>query len=116
MNKAEQLKFKNQLERSLSEITDNIDRVNEAAKPVELDQNRVGRLSRMDAMQGQAMAQASSQRKLQQAQLIKQALTRIELSEFGDCLECGDAIANNRLNIDPSAKFCIQCAEHFEKR
>lgn len=116
MNKAEQLKIKKKLQQSLSEITGNIDRVKEAAKPVELDQNRVGRLSRMDAMQGQAMAQASSQRQQQQTQLIKQALSRIELGEFGDCLECGDAIANNRLKIDPSAKFCIQCAEHFEQQ
>ncbi|MDP7640863.1 MAG: TraR/DksA family transcriptional regulator, partial [Alphaproteobacteria bacterium] len=34
-----------------------------AQKPVELDQTRVGRLSRMDALQGQAMAQETARRR-----------------------------------------------------
>ena len=41
-----------------------------AAAPVELDQTTQGRLSRMDAMQGQAMAQAAVRRAEQQLVLV----------------------------------------------
>ena len=113
-NKPEQ--FKNRLKQNLDEIRRNLAHVSETAKPVELDQNRVGRLSRMDAMQGQAMAQASRQREQQQVRLIQAALQRIELGQFGDCLECNDAIGIARLNIDPATQYCIQCAESFENK
>jgi len=116
MNKAERLEFRKRLQQNLLESTSNADRVRESAKPVELDQNRVGRLSRMDAMQAQAMAQANSQRGQQQIHLIKQALLRLEHGEFGDCLECGDAIEAARLKFDPATECCIRCAERNEKR
>lgn len=78
--------------------------------PVELDQTRQGRLSRMDAMQGQAMAQASEARRVQQIARLKGALLRLERGEFGECLECGEAIAEARLRNDPAVTLCIGCA------
>ncbi|NKI34644.1 TraR/DksA family transcriptional regulator [Wenzhouxiangella sp. XN79A] len=84
--------------------------------PVELDQTRQGRLSRMDAMQGQAMAQASEARRTQQIARLKAALARLERGEFGECLACGEAIASARLRNDPSATLCIDCAGAREDR
>jgi len=49
----------------------------EACKPVELDQSTVGRLSRMDAMQGAQMAQEASRRRQQPLGRIGGALARI---------------------------------------
>ena len=82
----------------------------EDREPVELDQTRQGRLSRMDAMQGQAMAQASEARRGQQIVRLKAALQRIESGEFGECIDCGEAIAEARLKNDPAATLCIECA------
>lgn len=82
----------------------------EAAAVVELDQTRVGRLSRMDAMQQQAMAKATAARRHDELRRIRIALKRIELGEFGECDECGDEIALKRLEIDPSISLCIRCA------
>lgn len=90
------------------------DLVDSAAQPVTLDQNSVGRLSRMDAMQGQAMAQASAERQQQQLNKIEQALDRIEIGNYGRCLECDEFIAVARLNIDPTSEFCITCAQALE--
>ena len=59
---------------------------NDAASPVELDQTRVGRLSRMDALQGQAMSQETQRRREQELRRIAQALQRIEQGEFGTLL------------------------------
>ena len=83
----------------------------EAAATVELDQTRVGRLSRMDALQGQAMSQEAQRRRAQELRRIAQALKRLEHDEFGECLQCGEMIADGRLAIDPSVSLCVGCAD-----
>ncbi|MEM8790149.1 MAG: TraR/DksA C4-type zinc finger protein [Pseudomonadota bacterium] len=82
----------------------------EDRKAVELDQQSVGRLSRMDAMQVQAMAQAESRRRTQRIVALKAALKRAAEDELGYCQECGDPIAEGRLQLDPAATLCIDCA------
>lgn len=78
--------------------------------PVELDQQSVGRLSRMDAMQQQEMAQAEARRRTSDLARIEIALNRVTEGEYGWCAECGEAIAYKRLEIDPAAHLCIACA------
>ncbi len=87
----------------------------EAAQTVELDQTVVGRVSRMDALQGQAMAKDSQQRRMIQLQRIKASLQRIEKGIFGLCLRCGEDIHVKRLEFDPSAPLCIACANQGQK-
>jgi len=79
--------------------------------PAPLDQQAVGRVSRIDAMQRQAMAQAGESRRLNEISSIKAALKRIERDEFGDCLKCGEEISVKRLEINPAAALCIRCAK-----
>jgi DnaK suppressor protein len=78
--------------------------------PVSLDQQSVGRLSRMDAMQQQAMAQSNERQRSVELGRIDAALKRIETGDYGYCLECGDEIAEKRLAFDASVTFCIGCA------
>ncbi len=82
----------------------------EARRPVALDQQSVGRLSRMDAMQVQAMAKASDARRRQRARRIEAALRRLDDGEFGYCAACGEAIPAKRLAIDPTLAHCVDCA------
>jgi len=86
----------------------------EAAQPVELDQSRVGRLSRMDAIRSQAMSVESERRRALQLSRIRAAIKRIEDGEFGYCSSCGEPIAADRLDIDPAAHLCIGCASAAE--
>jgi RNA polymerase-binding transcription factor len=79
-------------------------------KPVELDQQSVGRLSRMDAMQQQQMADAEARRRKSDIARIDAALKRLDEDEFGWCLTCGEEIAAKRLEIDPMATQCVSCA------
>jgi DnaK suppressor protein len=85
-----------------------------SAAIVELDQSKVGRLSRMDAMRAQAMAKASAQRRDEQLQSIAAALKRIEDDEYGSCVECDERINPKRLEIDPTVTLCIDCASKIE--
>ena len=77
---------------------------------VSLDQQSVGRVSRIDAMQRQAMAQAGEQRRIIEINRIIAALARIEEDEYGYCLKCGEEIARKRLEFDPAVPLCIVCA------
>ena len=88
----------------------------EAADIVELDQTRVGRLSRMDAMQSQAMSKASLARRQVQRAMIEAALLRLSDGVYGHCLQCDESIAPARLEFDPAATLCIQCAEAREQQ
>lgn len=82
-----------------------------SSKPVELDQSGMGRLSRMDAMQTQAMAlEAQSRRKLN-LQKIDSALLRIEKKTYGLCVRCKQEIGQARLEFDPAVLLCIKCAK-----
>lgn len=83
----------------------------EGQQVVSLDQAAVGRLSRMDALQGQAMAKATAQRRASRRQRITAALARIDAGEFGACIACGEEIAPARLELDPTVPSCIGCAK-----
>lgn len=81
-----------------------------ARAPVALDQQSVGRLSRMDAMQQQEMASAQERARRRDLLRIEMAQRRLAEGEYGWCADCGEAIADKRLEIDPMAENCVRCA------
>ncbi|GJL55028.1 MAG: molecular chaperone DnaK [Nitrospirales bacterium] len=87
----------------------------EAAQTVELDQSKIGRVSRMDALQHQAMAKESQQRRQLRKQRIESALQRIAAQTFGMCIRCEEDIHPKRLAFDPTVLLCIDCANHDER-
>ncbi len=86
----------------------------EATRTVVLDQTSVGRVSRMDAMQGQAIAIAANQSRQMELQKIEIALKNIESEDYGFCLECDEEIAEPRLKLNPATSLCIDCANKKE--
>ncbi len=86
----------------------------ESAAVVELDQSKVGRLSRMDAMQAQAMAKASEERRAALLRGIDAALRRVEDGSYGLCRDCEEPIDPRRLEFDPTVLRCVDCAAKFE--
>ncbi|MDH3326391.1 MAG: TraR/DksA family transcriptional regulator [Gammaproteobacteria bacterium] len=107
--------FKEKLLKLQIELTDQQTNNAEAADVVTLDQAAVGRLSRMDALQGQAMAQETKRRNEVELIRINSALERIKSSDYGYCLHCDEEISEKRLEINPSATLCIKCASENEK-
>ena len=79
--------------------------------PVQLDQTRVGRLSRMDALQSQALAQNVRRRREERLIAIARALQRMDEDEYGYCLSCGEDMDAKRLDFDPVVERCVSCAE-----
>jgi len=87
----------------------------QTAIDVELDQSRVGRLSRMDALQSEAMYQETRRRGAHELRRTREALDRMADGEYGYCLECGELIVEGRLSIDPAATMCVKCAAQRER-
>ena len=99
------------LEKERTELLDMSAAAAADRRPVELDQQSVGRLSRMDALQSQAMAQALEARRQERLQRIAGAEKRLQDDEYGDCAVCGTEIAPKRLEFDPTVTRCVDCAQ-----
>tara|TARA_R110002073_G_scaffold119892_2_gene261500 strand:+ start:571 stop:915 length:345 start_codon:yes stop_codon:yes gene_type:complete len=82
----------------------------ESRRPVELDQTTQGRLSRMDALQVQAMQEATADRRRSEKARARAALERMDAGDFGYCVSCGEDIPAKRLDHDPSTPTCVDCA------
>ena len=81
---------RNRLSRRKAELEE-LSRLSEGSRStVMLDQQAVGRLSRMDS--------------------IEMAERRINEGDYGYCVGCDNEIPDKRLEIDPMAEKCVQCA------
>lgn len=83
-------------------------------RPVETSGGTIGRLSRMDAMQVQAMSQMGRAQLEVRLKRIENALSALEQGRYGICRECGYPIGRGRLEALPEAPFCVDCQESFE--
>jgi len=104
-------KMKKLLVSRREELLTLIDVGEETKTDTELDQQRIGRLSRMDAMQQQAMEDETGRRRDKELHRIASALDRLESDDFGYCTACDEPIAIKRLENDPATLLCISCAQ-----
>lgn len=102
--------FQTLIVQRLTELSDGSEAGRDGQAVVQLDQQAVGRLSRMDALQNQAMAKAQQARRDVEIRRLNSALERIAEGEFGCCEDCGEPIVKGRLELDPAAHLCISCA------
>ena len=92
-----------------------LDTTGAGVQPVDLDEP-IGRLSRMDAIQQQRMAQANRQRNAQRLQMVIAALAADPDDEYGWCKRCEDPVGYGRLKSRPETPFCVACQGAFERR
>jgi len=85
------------------------------AEPVALDQQSVGRVSRIDAIQQQQMAVANREQSALMLKQVSAALRRVESNEYGFCLLCGEPIGFARLEAQPHTPNCLECQSALER-
>lgn len=109
-----------QVRKKLTAMLDEVMAIEQAggdsAETVELDQARIGRLSRMDALQAQAMSKETSRRRNEKILRIRAALKRLDEDQYGRCVRCDEPINPKRLELDPATALCIECASSSEQR
>lgn len=102
-------RYRQKLEQERAKLLALSEGASDSRRPVMLDQQSVGRLSRQDALQQQAMANAQEQLRRRDLLRIDRALKRIEQGTYGLCLNCEEDIAEKRLEIDPAVELCLEC-------
>ncbi len=108
--------LRQKLEDLTRELQALVDGSADAARPVELDQPAMGRVSRMGAIQQQKMLESNRQAQRARIELVRGALHRFDEDEYGECRACGECIGYARLVVSPEAPFCILCQSAREKR
>lgn len=101
--------FRQRLLEALDKVEQSLSESRHAGETVVLDQSSVGRLSRMDAMQQQAMASELTERLQMAKRKTQAALNRLEAGTYGLCCECDEDIDPSRLENDPAVVFCRNC-------
>ena len=99
-----------ELQRQLARLERSMAVTDEAVQPVQLDQQAVGRLSRMDSLQNQHMSRNLQEREQVRYGAIRAALTRMDEGTYGTCTACGEGIDPGRLFVVPEAEHCPGCA------
>ena len=74
----------------------------------------IGRLTRMDALQQQAMAKANRAAYDRRLRLVEAALQAVERGEYGSCRSCEEPVGYRRLKARPETPFCLDCQEERE--
>lgn len=114
LSKGQIKQFRQQLLDLQQELENLLSLSESASDTVSLDQTKVGRLSRMDALQQQAMAQANRAQHQQHLKQVHEALVAIKEGYYGFCEECGQDIPIARLEARPESIYCVDCKNKLE--
>lgn len=98
-----------------AELQGQLDAPSDRADTVDLEQP-IGRVSRIDALQQQKMAQAQAGRTKLRLSQIAMALRAHADGDYGDCRSCGESVGYARLKARPESPLCVSCAASAEKR
>ncbi len=93
---------------AMSEVRASLELAREDARPVAPDPS-LGRLTRLDAMQQQQMGLARIRRLDRRMQLLEAARLRVDQGTYGECVNCGEDVAAERLAARPEAALCLAC-------
>ncbi len=111
MNEKQKQEFRKYAQDEIEALKLEIPRLKELLKPVAPD-NAIGRISRMDNIVNQSVAEAQLSKAKVRVARLQEALRRVDEDEdFGLCIDCGDPIPMARLKAMPETEYCVECAE-----
>jgi DnaK suppressor protein len=119
LSKEQLAKFEARLRQDREAAYDSVrDEIGRAGDPddVSLEKipNDAGDRSEMDRAGDTNISMA--QRHATELEEIDAALGRIAEGTYGECEECGRDIGAARLEVQPTARFCIECQQRLEQR
>lgn len=109
MDENQVLEIRGLIDRRMEELEKQLEEESGDTSPVSPDVS-IGRLSRLDAMQMQQVALDRNRRRERERQELQEALRRLLTGDFGYCERCGQAIAWERIKVQPQAVLCVRCA------
>ena len=109
MRDNERAEIKRKMEKEMYDCNENIASLSKSAKPISPD-NAVGRLSRMGSIADQGVNNAMLEQSKQKLTMLRLALKKIDMPEFGKCQLCGCEIPLGRMMAIPECALCVKCA------
>ena len=100
---------KEKIESEIAKTTATIADYRSMVQPVSPD-NAIGRVSRMDAINNKAVAEAALRQAEDKLMRLQIMLTKVAEPNFGKCARCGSPIPLARLLLMPQSNFCVNCA------
>ncbi|HUP22196.1 MAG TPA: TraR/DksA C4-type zinc finger protein [Thermoanaerobaculia bacterium] len=97
-----------------AQIASLLDQTAADSRPVDLDLP-IGRLTRIDAIQMQGMAQLNRRQLEIRREQVELALTGLDSGTYGSCRMCKGPIGLPRLEALPESPFCLACQERNEQ-
>lgn len=76
----------------------------------------IGRISRIDAIQQQAMAEAEQRRAARRLEAVEAAIAFHDDGDYGFCKACGEELPYGRLKARPETPLCVSCLSKHEMR
>lgn len=101
--------FKEKIASELSKLEKKIAELKELTKPI-APENAIGRVSRMDAINNKSVNEAALRSSESKYSKLELALQKVDETDFGICIRCGQEIPEARLMIMPESIKCVRCA------
>ena len=80
----------------------------DSVKPVDVNEP-IGRVSRIDAIQQQKMAESNRGGAKARLDRVHAALAALRRDDYGVCNECEEPIGFRRLKARPESRMCVAC-------
>jgi DnaK suppressor protein len=107
---AELIRRQGELDRQLAEHQGGLSRVEHAREVLSQDSDDV---SHREA--DREMDMALGDREIAELGAVSAALRRLTEGRYGECADCGEAIAFDRLKVEPWALRCVACESRRER-
>jgi len=107
--KKEKLALEKIIQENIAALKDQILTLEEKTKPIAPDCS-LGRLTRLEAMGEQDVANKVLDEARLRLTRLKNAMGRIDKPMFGICIECDEDIGFGRMSVRPESVRCVACA------
>ncbi|MEQ8818610.1 MAG: TraR/DksA C4-type zinc finger protein [Sumerlaeia bacterium] len=111
---AERAEIKALIESEIEDMKNRLDQLKERTGPVEPDA-AIGRLSRLDSMINAGTVSMAMEETRKRLGKLRDKLTQIDDPDFGQCANCGQPIAMERLRVAPERGVCMPCLRQLRK-
>ena len=110
MNKEDKQEVKKRIQEELQKTQLAINDYKESTKPIS-PENAIGRISRMDAINNKSVVEAALRKANEKLSKLKLVLEKVDDSDFGLCIRCGNPIPIGRILLMPQSRLCVSCAQ-----
>ncbi|MEP2935661.1 MAG: TraR/DksA C4-type zinc finger protein [Gilvibacter sp.] len=100
--------IKSRILEEIEATQDLVDKYKVLTKPI-APENAIGRVSRMDAINNKSVNEAALRKAQNKLNNLQVALTKIDDSDFGQCVKCRKMIPIGRILLMPQAITCVNC-------